>query len=417
MKKTLTILLLAILISPETAAATRAWSSGAELQTQASAVEFDEVSGTASIDTTTKRSGAASLRINPSAATIWKGQRFTSSTVRTVYVRTYVYVASYPAALEGIFSCNENVQGGGSEIQMNTDGTLELWDLGNGVQVGSDSSALSLNTWYRLEMYCDASDTTWETTAYIDGVSFANSTTIAAPAAGGSWDLIVGNLGFTGTGSYDMYFDDMAANTSAGTAQNTLPGAGSIVHMQPDSAGDTNGCSAGDFSSIDEVTPDDATTVCVLDADTGGDVIEVNTESSSSAGIDSYDTISVVMVGVRDAQVSAASATLVPVIRSASAGTRLSGTSYTHNDTTYRTNGDTQPRIYNLSTTTDPTTGIAWTPTGTNSLDNLQIGMNCTDCNPDTNVSTVWALVEYVDGSPPAGGTVKNYGPVFFSEQ
>lgn len=386
---------------PHQASATRAWSSGVELQSQASAVEFDVTSGTAVISTSIKRSGAASLRVNPSASTIRKGQEFTGSTERKVYIRTYVYVASYPGALEGIFSCNETVQGGGSEIQMNTDGTLELWDLGNSVQIGSDSSALSLNRWYRLEMYCDASDTTWEATALIDGTSFASATNIAAPGAGGTWQLVVGSLGFTGTGTYDMYFDDMAANITSGTAQTSYPGEGSIVHMQPDSAGDTNGCSAGDYTSIDEITPDNATTICVLDADTGGDVIEVNTESAKNAGIDYFDTVTLVMVGVREAQASAASATFAPVIRSASGGTRLSGTSISHNDTTYRTNGDTAPRIYGISTTTDPTTGAAWTPTGTNSLDNMQIGINCTDCNPDTNISTVWALVEYVNVDSP----------------
>jgi hypothetical protein len=34
----------------------------------------------------------------------------------------------------------------------------------------------------------------------------------------------------------------------------------------------------------------------------------------------------------------------------------------------------------------------------------MQIGVNAVDATPDINVSTIWALVEYVDGVAAAGG-------------
>ena len=126
-------------------------------------------------------------------------------------------------------------------------------------------------------------------------------------------------------------------------------------------------------------------------------------ESSSAAGIGSTDTISVIQVGVREAPLTAAADSYALRIKSASSGTTIEGTTLTHNDTTYKTNGDALPRIYSLTSYTDPTTAVAWTPTGTNSLDNMQVGVHAIDATPDILTSTLWALVEYVPSVvPPA---------------
>lgn len=380
----------------------RIWSSGVELQSATSAVEFDTVTG-ASIDTTLKRSGAASIKLNPSASTQRVVHRVTGSGTTEVYGRAYVYITTAPSAQEDLCGFADNVQGGGVGIRINTDRTLELWDLGNAVQLGSDSSALNTGQWYRIEFWIEAAGTTWQMEGKIDGTTFAVDNSQAAPGSGGSFDFYLGTApaAFTNTGSgtYEINFDDIAVNDTSGSAQTSWPGAGSIVHMQPDAEGDNTSVLAGTYADIDEVTPDDATTMVTMT--TGSALIDVNCESSSNAGIGSSDTVTLVQVGIRESALSAASEGWNLRIKSASGGTTTDGTTTTHNDTTWRTNGDALPRIYTLTSYTDPTTGVAWTPTGTNSLDNMQIGINGSDPVPTIQVSTLWALVEYV---PAAGG-------------
>src|SRR3990167_2932160 len=115
--------------------------------------------------------------------------------------------------------------------------------------------------------------------------------------------------------------------------------------------------------------------------------------------ISSFDTITLIQVGVREAAGSAAQGSWKLRIKSASSGTVAEGSTTTHNDITYRTNGDALPRVYTLTSYTDPTTALVWTSTGTNSIDNMQIGIQVVDATPDINVSTLWALIEYVPAS------------------
>ncbi|MEK7530258.1 MAG: hypothetical protein AAB573_00130 [Patescibacteria group bacterium] len=399
---------IALMSLPSSVHAARLWSSGFELSSVTAGVEITSTGGATAptISSSNVRSGAYALRVNPSLSDTVMNYDFEGTDIDIAYTRFYLYIASAPSSDTSIVEFTAN----GSDttvcgIRLNANNTLRLYADDSSTPIGSASSALSTGTWYRIELTCDATNNSdFAATGRIDGTQFASGSLGSGSATNiGRLELGVDAGNWGDTASADLYFDDAAVNDTNGSDQTSWPGTGSIVHMQPDSAGDTNNCTTGDYTSIDEITPDDAATVCVLD--TNGDILEVNVESALSAGIDYYDTVSVVMIGTREAQASASSDTLAPLIRSASGGTRLSGTSYTHNDVTYRTNGDTLPRNHKLSTTTDPTTGVAWTPTGTNSLDNLQFGFNCSTCTVATNLSTLWALVEYVDGVPPA---VKN---------
>jgi hypothetical protein len=265
---------------------------------------------------------------------------------------------------------------------------------------------LSTGTWYRVEYKYEDDPGTVQVrldgseilSATADGANvqairlgLCSTSQVAGVACGGD---------FLTTGT--LYFDDIALNDSTGGSQTAWPGAGSIVHMQPNAAGDNSGCGAGDYSSIDEITPDDGTSLCTLTTDGGGDIVDVNVESSSAAGIDSYDTVSLLQVGIRESAASAASEQWRTRVKSASGGTVSQGTATTHDDTTYLTNGDAIPRNYTLTSYTDPTTASAWTPTGTNSLDTMQIGATSVDGSPDIRLSTLWALIEYIDGVAPA---------------
>src|SRR3990167_7619952 len=96
----------------------RLWSSGAELQSVTNGVEWDTNTGTLAIDTTIKRSGAASLRINTAGTARYVTHRFRAdSTVRT-FVRFYLYIASAPAAATYILRHGDGV-GFGYQLRLN----------------------------------------------------------------------------------------------------------------------------------------------------------------------------------------------------------------------------------------------------------------------------------------------------------
>jgi hypothetical protein len=366
--------------------------------------------GTTLVSTTVFRSGLVGCRALADASSEWGVfyQEFSSSNVTTdLYVRFYFRIATMSAENVDIFEMGAT--GFGDEegsLILNSDGTLS-WGDDDATILATTVGALSTNTWYRIEVNYDAADAV---EVLIDGSSVISIGShdgdgVGTMALGMCIDdgtAYCGGDGFVSSAEY--FFDDIAINDTSGSAQTSWPGAGSIVHMQPDgSAGDNNDASSGDCGSVDEVTPDGATTIAVLNDN--GDNIDCTAESSSAAGIDSYDTITLVQVGTREAASATASETWALRLKSASGGTTSGGTNTSHNDTTYATNGDPNvaPRNYTLISYTDPTTAVAWTPTGTNSLDNMQVGMNAVAATlADINLSTLWALVEYVDGVAPS---------------
>jgi hypothetical protein len=379
----------------------RLFSSGFELQSVTNGVEWDTFTGTPAIATAIKRSGGASMRINTAGTARYATHRFRGDSTARTFVRFYIYIASAPAAATYILRHGDG-SGFGYKLRLNTNRTLAAYTEGD-VAIGSASSALALDTWYRVEVdYNDASSDV--ISCYLDGVAFVSGGTASDNGGGGVIDL-----GIITATTADVYFEDVAVNdAAAGGTQTGLPGAGSIVHMHPTAAGD-NALVTGTFADIDEVIPDDATTIAIV-ATATTEIGEYNCETALNAGIDSYDTVTLVSVGIRFAMATAASANFALRIKSAASGTTTIGGTVTGAVTAYNTHDDTAgAKQYKLTSYTDPTTGIAWTPTGTNSLDNMQIGVySPTDATPDINVSTLWALVEYVDGVAPGGTVVKD---------
>lgn len=389
-------LLLLSLFSPWPANADRLWSSGAELNSATANVEINSITGTGStIVTSPVRSGTYAYDFTKGGSA---AATFTEKIIRSgvdasdTCIRAYVHVTTSVSTLIPIMRILDAAGNVKTSIRMNTDNTLELWDDVTPAQVGSDSSALSATTWYRIEL-C-STYTLGTTTAYIDNTSFATGTVSAITTNG---QLRFGMV-TSATGS--LQFDDLAINSSDGSSQTGLPGAGSIVHLRPNAVGDNAMGSRGGSDSgtawgqLSEVTPDDATAYYILeDAD---DIVDVNITATSGI-IDSPTSITLVQVGIREAAASAAANGWNLRIESQASGTVVNGTTTTHDDTTYKTNGDALPRNYTLTSYVDPQAGGAWT---TSLLDSTQIGVKCTDAAPDCRISTLWALVEFVPGSP-----------------
>lgn len=405
MKFFISILLIAALLAPYTADAERLWSTGAELNDITTAgTEFFLTSGAGcSIASTGQRSGSYTTRCTSAASTRqgFVHQFQSSSNAGPFYFRFYLYVDTAPNANNSIFVVSSGTSISSTAlVTLYMQSTRELVLFLNGITVvGSPSAALNTGQWYRIEVMVDNTPAPGlhVVRALIDGTEFAgaNDLTMGNYQAF-RWGTNMLNSGSVSSGTF--LFDDIAVNNTTGTAQTSYPGAGSIVHCHPNAAGD-NAATAGLVGAIDEVTPNDATDFIELDTD-GGMTADYNIDAASTCGIDSYDTVNLVQVGVRERAETVGAESWVLRVKSQASGTVTEGSATTHDDTTWRTNGDQTPQYnYRLTSYTDPQAGGSWTPS---LLDTAQIGIRTTDGNPDVHVSTLWALVEYTDGGSPA---------------
>lgn len=379
----------------------RLWTCGFEEQTTAANVEFTAVNGTATISTTVHRDGAAALRSNPTAATGYiEHQVDNATTVKRTFHRVYMRIETLPSATTTVVSVG---QAGffPLHLRLTTTGTLQLRDAQTGTDVGTPSAPLALATWYRIEI--DAADSgssavTRTVTAYLNGVAFSGATAVS-----GTTGYSRCRVGAQTTTTCDLHFDDIAVNDDTGTHQNGLPGAGSVVHLRPSASGDNNGFAtqvggtagaANNYTRVNEVTPDDATSYNETSATGTTTIDDFNLPSASSAGINVADAVTLVAVGARVGSTAATAASLVYRIKSQTSGTVAESSSVSVNVAGWVSHRAATPFVYQLTSYTDPQTGAAWTPTR---LDTAQIGYRANVSQTTVRrVSALWLLVEFV---------------------
>src|SRR3989304_6058434 len=107
----------------------RIWSSGFELQSVTSGIEWDTTTNSPAIDLSIKRSGLASLRANPTATTSFIHHVFAASdNNNNTFVRFYLYITNSTDALDTIFALRGSLLPADiATIRLNSDRTLELW--------------------------------------------------------------------------------------------------------------------------------------------------------------------------------------------------------------------------------------------------------------------------------------------------
>ena len=387
-----------VLSVPRHAQAARLWSSGFEMGTSTQGVE-GEFGSPAKATSTVVHSGSYAARLNGFSSFTSIGITVSSTNLNGPYfVRTYLYVTTLPTASNTIMALRSS--GGVRIVFIKLDSTGKLILADEDGQIGS-STALSLNSWYRVEVQYDRTGAGGfhVARARLDGVEFAGAVNRNLSSGINRFSLGA-NISTEAQTVGDWYFDDVAMNDNAGSYQNTFPGEGKIVHLRPNGAGDNamgtrGGANTGsDWGQLSEVTPDSAGTYYILDVD--NDIIDVNIDAASVAGMSATDIISLVQVGIRERAATAAAEGWKVRIKSQGGGTVLSSATTTHDDITWKTNGDIVSHIYPLTAYVDPQAGGAWT---TALLDNSQIGVLAGDATPDVWVSTLWALVEYT--TPP----------------
>lgn len=251
--------------------------------------------GTVTYDSVVKRTGAYSLKFDSGAggADANAYSAIGSGTLAggvTAYGRIYIrFTGSFPAAGTRILQF-KNLTTEICGIRLGTGGTLELWaESGTDVQVGSASAALSLDTWYRVEMEgMVPSSGNGVLRGRIDGTEFAGSASINLGTA------LIGRMyyGLTTSPGTNVIvnIDDVAWNDSTGTAQTTYPGAGSVVNLIPisDSVRDAlwTGGAGGTtnlFEAVNNVPP------VGLDAASATDTSQIEHAGGAADALDDYE--------------------------------------------------------------------------------------------------------------------------------
>lgn len=371
---------------------------GFELGTTTAGVEFDSITGSPTVQTSTVRNGTYALQCNVSATTAFITHQYAGTgNTNNTYVRAYIRFASFPTANNiSILLVRSAAAGNNLIIHADSNGGLSVTnEQAASVQVGQKSSGLRLNTWYRVELAYTFS--TGAVRAYI-GLGDGAGQLFAQGTANASIDTNTLRVGIIDSATANMFVDDIAINDNTGTSQTDIPGAGAIIHIQPDSAGDANGFTVGvggtagqanNFTRVDEITPDDATSyngAALLNAEDLFNCLAPN--------IGAFSSVNVVAVGIRAADLLSADASLgVKVeIMKISGGTKSQSANFIPNSTSFQTNTAASPRNYPLVTYATPD-GDPWTQAFMNTM---QIGyIEDTTGLQTMAVTTVWASIDY----------------------
>lgn len=381
----------------------RVFTSGFELNSITDGMEFTTNNATVQIVTTNPRSGTYHGRVSGASNGFWRQNAWTSDQQNTGYIGVAICIHAAVNATTQLVRWSTVANALSCNISLTSSNTLVLLKA-NGTQVGSASAALSLDTWYYIELKStyniSAAATTIE--GRLNGSIFAtganSSTSVYARA-------LIGIITGTQT-TADVYFDDWKINDNQGGSETSYPGDGKVILLSPNAAGDNNAWldtgggagSSNNYQLVDEKPPTDATDFV--------NSVTLNAEdfyNVAASGLSAGDTISLVQVGFRFNNNTADAVTAFRAeIKKASAGTILQSASIIPNSITWRTNSTAAPDVYALTAYTDPD-AAAWTST---TLDSMQIGVKLTAAGTNrVQVSAMWAYVDYIPGAAPSPST------------
>jgi hypothetical protein len=378
----------------------------------------------------TRPNGTHAMRISSLASGTRKGAGFqgpANGALNTSYYnRAYLRIATAPTAENRIMAI---IAGGGALnathhiwITLDNNRLLRLYDEDG--QIGSASAALTLDTWYRLELLFKRTDATTgdnddEVRARIDGVEFAGASN---RDIGGTFLCLVlgGNLAAEAQTTGDWFFTDVAINDSTGTLENTWPGeCKGMVYLRPNGAGSNadwtrGGADSGaNWSQCDEApTPNDATDY--VRSNTASQVDDYALEATP-ATIGSTDIVRVVAAGCRFRGNGADGTNAQFALRLTAGGSTDESAAINPSlNAAWRAGTRTIAGAPALVTYNMPgASTTAWTKAD---LDAAEIGMRLAtvDDNP-SDVTAIWALVEFDESA--GGGDVRTISPVTIALQ
>jgi hypothetical protein len=277
-------------------------TDGAELQTVAVGgpdAGFT-IYGTPSIDLSNPRSGDAAYACDLTAASYEDvGFSFAGATATDYYARACIRLDALPTVQTVLMVINAGSANVGY-VTVATDGTLGLGDAGHAIH--PSTSIISPGVWYRLELHVRVGTTTANGTLELqrDGAAIVTLSGTANAGTAAPTTFLAGKCSAaasTVTGT--ILVDDIALNDGSGTSQNTWPGDGSILLLEPVADYARTGWTAGAGSTtnlwqaVDNTPP---TGVALANATDTSQVKEANAssveayqpqlESYTDAGVD-----------------------------------------------------------------------------------------------------------------------------------
>lgn len=392
----------------------RLLTSGFETNSVTAGIEWTTIHSTPSIQTSVVRSGTYALEITSLGSTSIKGLRYQFGAANgngPFFLRIYFRYAAAPSAANQIMQFLDSSAVMRAAIELNSDGTLQLRDEDG--TIGSPSSALVADTWYRVELMVDISGAGGAhiVTARIDGTNFATASNRNI-STGVNLIRIGGNLAGEAQTTGDWFFDDVAVNDATGSFQTSWPGSGKVIMLVPNAAGEANawlntagGAGAStNFQLVDEIPPNDGTDL--VQSNTLNAVDMYNVTNNSLGFTDTVNLVSL-MVRMRNNTSDAVTSFRVRAEKAAG-GTVSESADIIPNSATWRTNDPGAVKTSPLTLYQDPD-AMNWSKT---TLDSLQAGVKLTAAGTNNvQVSALYVMVDYTpDSNPPKGGTMNLMG-------
>ncbi len=386
---------------------------GFELGSNANNIEF-AVTNNFNVNSTHVRSGswAGNANCQSGVKNFGMTRIVNGASSGPYFGRVYLFVNVLPSAETSFVVLSDTTALTTARMYITVDGSGILRCYDGVGQVGSNSTAISINTWYRIEWQFKAGGGgTSVIAASLDGIFFANDATrtnatgIQAYGYGANLKAETVTLG-------KFWFDDIALNDSTGSFQNSYPGDGRITRYLPNATGDfaqwtrggttDTGTNWGQLATNDSPTPDDAGSFNTSNTLNQKDLVNV---TNTGAEIGANDVINVVGLGVRYAGASSsANATFGLLIESSSGGTNEQSPNVTPAQSVYRSNNETV--LFNMYMLYGQPGSSGATPWTKSALDTTQIGYIITATNTNgVNITSEWI---YVDSTAGVAGNANN---------
>ena len=256
---------------------------------------------------------------------------------RTYYLKFHYQIHVFPSGgdsfVAGFMDSSTN-----NHLSLVIDSTGHLYlATENGTHIGSGSPALSLDTWYCVEMKYIYTGGAVE--ARLDGTAFGSGTATASGASYWAW---VGDP--ANALSQDQLFDNLIVNDDQGSYENGYPGAQLLAFLWPVSDNNRGGWVAGGggtanlYDAINNAPPVGASTETNTSAikntvSSASDNADFNMTDYLTAGIGAGDTITVIQALIRHGE-HAATGTKSGAIKIVSNPTQTGEDTFTYGNNT-----------------------------------------------------------------------------------
>ena len=362
-----------------------------------------DIGSVASFSTGTVRTGARSMRVNPSSADAFLRPLAGALTIATVSViRFYVRFATLPNA--DTFIAWRGTGAGIIGVRFKQSDSKLYCGESNSSLNGASGIAVTTGVWYRIDLKADGTAGAKVVDAQVDGVALGQRTGTSASSPGTSW-----NIGSSATVSGDWFYDDVAISD---TSADYPIGAGHVDHFVPVSDGAHSTGTAGNFivgaaganitdasttsyQLIDEVPLDDATPdtddYINLAANTGATANYVEHVIGPASGV-STPTLGPRGIEVIYAYAAASTGTGAHIFKINDNGTE-------DNVQSFNAAGSTSNRYARKHYTDPPSAASVWTTaSGDGNFNNLRTRFGYSnDGNPDQYLTCVMVEAEFSD--------------------